>query len=162
MTNKYPEISPGITRDNVLALDIAIHTGYFSMHGRGTWDFSEAKRRNDNKQHGAFRKTLIEFIQAHDIKLIVAEDVAVNNHFVDTKKLSEFRGILLEICDTLDLREPIFVNPKAIKKWATGDGNADKQKMIQFCKLRWKTDPTDDNEADATHIFMYLIHKFHL
>ena len=162
MTPNQKSAELNVTRDNVLALDIAIHTGYFSTHGSGTWDFSESQRRNNNKQHAAFRNTLIEFIQANDIKIIIAEDVSVNNYFIDSRKLSEFRGILLEVCDTLNLREPIFINNKAVKKWATGDGNADKEKMIKFCKLRWKTDPVDDNEADATHIFMYFVHKFHL
>lgn len=155
-------VASKLTRDNVLALDIATHCGYFSLHESGTWDFTESMRRNNNKQHGAFRKTLIDFIQKYNIRQIIAEDVSVNNHFIDARKLSEFRGILLEICDTYDLPEPIFINPKTVKSWATGDGNATKGKMIQFCKLRWKTDPKDDNEADATHIFMYYIHKFHL
>lgn len=151
-----------VTRDSVLALDIATHTGYYSMHGSGTWNFTESMRRNNNKQHGAFRKTLIEFITEHNIKVIVAEDVSVNNHFIDARKLSEFRGILMEICDTLDLPEPIFINPKTVKKWATGNGSATKDMMVDFCKLRWKTNPIDDNEADATHIFMYYIKKFNL
>lgn len=151
-----------VAKENVLALDIATHTGYYSIHGSGTWDFTESMRRNNNKQHAAFRNTLIEFIKSNNIKVIVAEDVSVNNHFTDTRKLSEFRGILMEICDTLDLPEPIFINPKTIKKWATGNGNADKKMMIEFCKLRWHTSPVDDNEADATHIFFYYIKKFNI
>lgn len=158
-------LKPGdykLTRSEVLALDIAIHTGYFSLAGRGTWDFTETLRNNNRKQHGAFRKTLMDFIQAHGIRQIVAEDVAVNNHFIDTRKLSEFRGILLEICDTLDLPEPVFINPMTIKKFATGDGHADKAKMVKYCKLRWHTDPVDDNEADATHIFFCFVKRFNL
>lgn len=151
-----------VTRERVLALDIATHTGYYSLHGSGTWNFTESMKRNNNKQHAAFRNTLIEFITQHDIKVIVAEDVSVNNHFTDTRKLSEFRGILMEVCDTLNLPEPIFVNPKVIKKWATGNGNADKKMMMDFCQLRWKTTPADDNEADATHIFFYYVKKFNL
>lgn len=151
-----------VTREHVLALDIATHTGYYSLHGSGTWNFTESMKRNNNKQHAAFRNTLIEFITQHDIKVIVAEDVSVNNHFTDTRKLSEFRGILMEVCDTLNLPEPIFVNPKVIKKWATGNGNADKKMMMDFCRLRWKTTPADDNEADATHIFFYYVKKFNL
>lgn len=60
------------------------------------------------------------------------------------------------------VRSPVFLNPRTIKAWATGDGNADKAKMMRFCKLRWKTEPVDDNEADATHIFMYYVKKFKL
>lgn len=155
-------VASAITRNNVLGLDIATHCGYFSLHESGTWDFTESLHRNNNKQHSAFRNTLIEFIQKYDIKQIVAEDVSVNNHFIDARKLSEFRGIMLEICDTLNLPEPVFINPKKIKSWATGNGNATKADMVKFCKLRWKTNPVDDNEADATHIFMYYISKFHL
>lgn len=161
-TVKNMPIASKPTRDEILGLDIATHCGYFSTHERGTWNFEESMRRNNNKQHAAFRNTLIDFIQKYNIKQIVAEDVSVNNHFIDARKLSEFRGILLEVCDTLDLPEPAFINPKTVKSWATGNGNATKNDMIKFCKLRWKTDPCDDNEADATHIFMYYIHKFHL
>lgn len=44
-----------LTKDQVLGLDIATHTGYHSVHGSGTWDFTESMRRNGNKQHKAFR-----------------------------------------------------------------------------------------------------------
>ncbi len=150
------------TRDQVLGLDIATHCGFYSTHESGTWNFEESMRRNNNKQHKAFRDTLIDFITKYDIRQIVAEDVNVNNHFIDQRKLSEFRGILLEVCDTLDLPEPAFINVKVVKSWATGDGNADKATMIKFAKLRWKVECIDDNEADALHIWQYYIHKFHI
>lgn len=151
-----------LTRDQVLALDIATHCGFYSIHEGGTWNFEESMRRNNNKQHKAFRDTIIDFIQKYGIKQVVAEDVNVNNHFIDARKLSEFRGILLEVCDTLDLPEPIFINVKKVKSWATGDGNADKAKMVKFAQLRWKVEVVDDNEADALHIWQYFIHKFHI
>ena len=151
-----------LTRDQVLALDIATHTGFFCLNERGTWNFDESMRRNNNKQHKAFRDTLMEFIQRNGIKQIVAEDVSVNNHFIDTRKLSEFRGILFEVCDTLDLPEPHFINPKSLKKFATGNVNATKAYMIKFCKLRWQIEPGDDNEADAIHIFFCYIKRFNL
>ena len=151
-----------ITKDQVLALDIATHCGYFSMHEAGTWNFEETKRRNDNKQHKHFRDTLIDFIQSHGIKAVVIEDINVNNHFTDMRKLAEFRGILFEICDSLDLPEPDKVNVSHLKKFATGDGRADKKKMIEFCKIRWKYDPPDDNAADACHIYYYYIRKHNI
>jgi hypothetical protein len=151
-----------LTKEQVLGLDIATHTGYFSLAEHGTWNFTESMRRNNNKQHAAFRNTLMDFIQKHGIKQIVAEDVNVNSHFTDTRKLSEFRGILLEICDTLDLPEPVFINTSTVKKFATGDGRADKKKMMEFCRQRWKTEPVDDNEADATHIFFCYVKRLKL
>lgn len=155
-----------LTKECVLGLDIATHTGFYSMHSSGTWNFEESMRRNNNKQHAAFRNTLIEYITSNNIKMIVAEDVNAGRgslgSYKSSVKLSEFRGILMEICDTLNLPEPAFINLKTVKKWATGNGNADKAMMMDFCRKRWKTDPVDDNEADATHIFMYYIKKFKL
>lgn len=151
-----------LTRDRVLGLDIATHTGFHSVHGSGTWDFTESMRRNGNKQHKAFRDTVMSFITEHGICQIVAEDVSAGTSaggFKASVKLAEFRGILFEICDTLDLPEPVFINPITVKKWATGNGNADKEMMIDYCKRRWGIDPCDDNEADATHIFMYYVRK---
>lgn len=153
---------PVIHREEVLALDIATHCGYYSMHGNGTWNFTESKRRNDNKQHKDFRDTLLGFIQEHGIRQIVAEDINVNNHFTDMRKLSEFRGILFEICDELDLPEPEFVNVATLKKWATGNGRADKAMMMRACEEKYHYVPPDDNAADACHLYFYYCRKYRL
>lgn len=153
---------PVIHREEVLALDIATHCGYYSMHGNGTWNFTESKRRNDNKQHKDFRDTLLGFIREHGIRQIVAEDINVNNHFTDMRKLSEFRGILFEICDELDLPEPEFVNVATLKKWATGNGRADKAMMMRACEEKYHYVPPDDNAADACHLYYYYCRKHRL
>ena len=116
MANRDSENSV-LTREQVLALDIATHTGYFSLHEAGTWNFTESKRRNGNKMHGAFRTTLLSLLRRYGIRRVVAEDVSVNRHFYDMRRLSELRGILLEVCDELDIPEPEFVNPAVLKKW---------------------------------------------
>lgn len=157
-----PASTPEPTRDQVLALDIATHTGYFSMHEAGTWNFTESRRRNGNKLHGAFRTMLITFIRRYGIRRIVAEDVCVNRHFYDMRRLAELRGILLEVCDELDLPEPEFVNVTTLKKWATGDGRATKARMIDACRQRYGILPIDDNAADACHLFYYYLRKHRL
>lgn len=154
-----------LTRDHVLSLDIATHTGYHSADESGTWDFSESLHRNNNKQHKAFRDTLIAFIQKYDIHQIIAEDVSAGTSkggFKSSVKLAHFHGIMFEVCDELGLPEPILINTKTVKKWATGDGNADKAKMVKFCIKRWGFTPCDDNEADATHIYYYFCRQFHI
>lgn len=151
-----------IGKEHVLALDIATYTGYYSVHESGVWNFTESKKRNDNKQHKDFRDTLLSFIKDYGILQIVAEDVNVNNHFRDMRKLSEFRGILLEICDELNLPEPEFINVATLKKWATGNGKAGKPDMMQACIDRYRYTPVDDNAADACHLFHYYIRKYRI
>lgn len=155
-TNNEP---PSLTKFDVLALDVATLTGYYSAHGSGTWDFKESKRRNDNKQHKAFRDTLINFITEHGIKQVYAEDVNAGTHFGGMRKLSEFRGILLEVCDELNLPEPEFINISTIKKFATGNGKASKEDMVEACINKYHHTPVDDNEADACHIFYYYLKR---
>ncbi|MFR4026601.1 MAG: hypothetical protein ACLTZY_14100 [Alistipes indistinctus] len=77
------------------------------------------QKTHDNKMHGSFRETLMAFIKEHGIKYIVAEDVAMNRHFYDMRRLAELRGVLLEVCDETDIPEPEFINPATLKKWAT-------------------------------------------
>jgi hypothetical protein len=46
------------------------------------------------------------------------------------------------------------VNISTLKKWATGDGAADKWKMVRFAR-QFKADISDDNEADAILLLEY-------
>lgn len=152
----------GLCKEQILSLDIASQTGYYAVHESGAWNFYESKARNDNKQHKAFRDTLIDFITKHGIKQVVAEDVNVNNHFIDMRKLSEFRGILLEVCDELSLPEPVFLNVMSIKKYATGNGRATKLDMINACVEKYGYRPRTDDEADAFWVFKYYCHKYRI
>lgn len=133
-------VSDNIGREQVLALDVATKTGYYSQHESGTWNFAESKRRNGNKMHGAFRTMLLAYM----------------------RRLAELRGILLEVCDELDLPEPEFVNPATLKKFATGDGRATKEQMIRACREKYRYDATDDNAADACHLYHYYIRKYRI
>lgn len=154
--------SRGLHKEQVLGLDIATMCGYYSTHEYGAWNFYESKARNGNKQHKAFRDTLIGFIRRCGIRQVVAEDVNVNNHFIDMRKLSEFRGILLEVCDELDLPEPVFLNVASIKKFATGNGRATKIDMINACVAKYDYRPCTDDEADAFWIYKYYCHKYRI
>lgn len=148
-----------LERSHILGLDVATVTGYYSLHGSGTWNFSESLARNGKKQHKAFRDTLIGFITAYGIRRIVAEDVSVNKYFTDIRKLSEFRGILLEVCDEFDLPEPEFVNVAALKKFSTGSGRATKGEMMAACVERYRFHPRSHDEADAFLLFQYYCRK---
>ena len=156
--NKIPD---DLRRSEVLALDVAEHTGYYSAHEMGTWNFTESAR-NDYKQHLAFRETLIAFIKKYNIRVITAEDVTVAKHFMSMRKLAEFRGVLFETCDELGLPEPILVNLSTIKKYATGNGKATKQDMIDYMIKKYNQIPQTDDTADACHLYYYFVNKYRL
>ena len=78
----------------------------------------------------------------------------------DFRQVAQYIG--LAICAQLGLPEPKFINVSTVKKWATGDGKADKKKMIEYCIKRWNITPVDDNMADATHIFKYYVRIYKL
>lgn len=141
---------------------MATTTGYYSLHGSGVWNFSERLARNDGKQHKAFRDTLLDFISEHGIRKIVAEDISVNKHFTDIRKLSELRGILLEVCDELCLPEPEFVHVAALKKFATGNGRATKSEMIAACRNQYRFEPRTHDEADAFMLFHYFCRRWRI
>lgn len=153
-------MSQGLSKNQILGLDIATMCGYYSTHESGAWNFYESKQRNDNKQHKAFRDTLIEFIQRYGIRQVVAEDLNVNNYFTDMRRLAEFRGILLEVCDELSLPEPVFINVMTLKKFATGNGRATKLDMIKACVDKYNYRPRTDDEADAFWLYKYYCHKY--
>lgn len=142
---------------DILSLDIATKTGYYhTSDGGGVWNFTPTIKRNDRKQYKAMRETLIRFIKKHDIKIIVAEDVNVKTSFVALRKLSEFRGVLKEVCESLDLPEPIFINVTSVKYTLTGSGKASKELMIRTIKRKFQIDVEDDNHADAIAVFYHF------
>lgn len=152
-----------ITRENVLALDVAEHCGYYSTHECGVWNFTQRKGKDAPEQHGLFYDTLTAFIRKYGIRQVVAEDVCVSKHFVASRKLSELRGVLCAVCAREGLPQPVFLNVTTIKKWATGDGKADKKKMMEYCQKRWGIDVKGkDDLADAIHIFKYYVRKYQL
>lgn len=162
LTEEYVK---SISRKDILSLDIATTTGYYNIYEHGVVKFPATDKApkylgKDYAQHKAFRKWLLDMITKHHVKAIAAEDV-IYGHFVDFRKLCEFRGIALEVCETLNIPIILF-KPSDVKKFATGSGNANKQQMIEACAKRWHIDAVDDNEADAAHIFFYFCNRYKL
>lgn len=155
-----------LSRRDVMAFDVASHCGYYTLGDYGTKYFPSNDRAPkklgpDYAQHKNFREWLIEILTAHQIKVVAAEDV-IQGDFISTRKLAEFRGIMFEVCETLDIPIVTF-KPSDIKKHGTGKGNADKKMMIKFAEERYHIEVgNDDNLADAIHIYMYFIHRYKL
>ena len=161
------EYVSNLKRNQVLALDIAEHTGVFSTYFQGTVYFPVAESKDakkfgsDYNQHQSFGNWLKKTIIENGYKVVAAEDVNVSKNFIALRKLSELRGVLMYVCAELDI-PLVFINVKSLKKWATGDGNADKRKMIEYCEKRWHYAVKDDNESDACHIYFYILKHYNL
>lgn len=156
-----------LKRGDVMAFDVASRCGYYTLGDYGTkyfppTDKAPKKLGPEYAQHKCFRLWLIEILTKNNIKVVAAEDVIYAGHFIDFRKLCELRGILFEVCQTLDI--PIITfSPKDIKKHGTGNGNADKKMMMLFAEKRYHIEVgNDDNLADAIHIYMYFIHRYRL
>lgn len=156
-----------LCKRDVLSLDIAEHTGFYSTHDWGTWYFPPTEKAakkygSEYEQHRQFYLTVKDFILKHRIKVVAAEDVNVGKSFIAMRKLAEFRGVLYALCAELNV-PIVFFNVRSIKVWATGDGRADKKKMMEYAVKRWHIDPEkDDNIADACHIFYYFTHRYNI
>lgn len=160
------EFVKSLSRREVMAFDVASHCGYYTLGDYGTKYFPNNDRAPkklgpDYAQHKNFREWLIEILTSHKIRAVAAEDV-IQGDFISTRKLAEFRGIMFEVCETLDIPVVTF-KPSDIKKHGTGKGNADKKMMIKFAEERYHIEVNnDDNLADAIHIYMYFIHRYKL
>jgi Holliday junction resolvasome RuvABC endonuclease subunit len=167
MANLTEELLSTLKRSNVLALDIAEHTGYFTAADYGQWYFPRtedaAKKYGEGyQQHKNFRDRIKKFIIANHIKVVVAEDLNVGKSFIAARKLGEFRGVLYELCATMGI-PLIFYNVAAIKKYATNNGNASKEMMINAAERRFHIDcEKNDNIADAACIYFMFCERYNL
>lgn len=154
--------TPPLHREDVLALDIATQCGYYSLHGSGTWNFWPSRSRNQGHTYKAFYDTLTAFIREHAIRQLVVEDLNVNAHFTDLRKLGQLHGVMLLVCEQQALAPPRYVNVSALKKWSTGYGRASKTQMVAACVENYNFHPADDNEADAFLLFHYACRKWRI
>lgn len=155
-----------LTKMNVVGLDPAAHFGFYNPKEYGVQYFPNTEKAP--KKLGAdygkwknLREWFMDYLTRNKIKAVATEDV-IFGHFVDFRSLCMIRGIIFEVCETLNI--PIIAfKPSDIKRHGTGSGNANKQKMIEYAEKRYhiETDNLDDL-ADAIHIYMYFIHRYKL
>lgn len=167
MQKMNKEFVESLKRSEVMGCDPATHFGYHSTHESGTWFFpntesATSKYGPDYHQLKNFREKMMDFIVSNGIKVVASESIDGGcKSWLSLRKLAEFHGVMQELCATLDV-PIVYVNQKDLKKWATGNGNADKKEMIEYCEKRWHLTPLDDNNADAIHIYMYFIKRYNL
>jgi len=138
---------------NILTIDPGAKTGWASLHGdkirHGVEDFTIKKGESAGMQLIRFECWLEEIIKLTEPKLVVYEEVK-SQWIGPSLDLQRFVAIIQSFCEKRGLNYT-FVNPAALKRWATGKGNASKELMLAFAEMRNDgPDKIENNhEADA-------------
>lgn len=135
----------------ILALDQASKCGFCVGDIYGEWDLTTRKDESIGMKLLRFRAKLKEVCVSENINLVVYERVAGQhkNSIIHSAKLI---AIVESFCEENDIEYRAF-SAKEIKQFATGNGNANKQKMIDAAVEKYGYDGKSDNVADAIHIY---------
>lgn len=135
---------------NILALDIATKTGWKTKTASGVWNLKPNRGESEGMRVVRFKAKVKELIELEQINLIAYERPA-GMHKASIMVASEMVGVLKDLCIDSNIDLACY-SASEIKKFATGKGNANKQKMIQTA-IDLGYNPKDDNEADAIHLY---------
>ena len=136
----------------ILALDIASLTGWcLNNNLYGTWDLKTRKDESMGMKLIRFKSKLKEIHASENLDLIVYERPA-GRHANSIIHQAKLIAILEEFCEDLGISYSAS-SASEIKRFATGKGNANKEEMIQAAKDKYGYMGSDDNEADAIHLW---------
>lgn len=151
----------------ILALDLATHTGWaHNLEGVhvGTWTLATKKeitqwgknrltRRLDPR---ILRLTNEVRIWCSSVDCIIFEDVEFGSSRMQTQLWSALRAAVWLACtDCVGNIHYDCVNVKTLKKWGTGNGNADKAMMIAAARRQRPDLIFDEDSADAFHLLTW-------
>lgn len=145
---------------NILAIDQASNCGWCTKNAYGVWDFNTRKDESSGMKMIRFRAKLKEICELEDINLIVYERVA-GQHSNSIIHAAKMVGMIETFCEENEIAYKA-VSASEVKKFATGKGNANKEKMIESARLKYGYEGNNDNEADAIHIYHHTIQDLNL
>lgn len=145
----------------VIALDLGTTTGwalrgYDGLITSGTASFKPGRYDGGGMRYLRFTNWLTELDRlSGPIEAIYFEEV---RRHAGTDAAHVFGGLLAVLTSWSELRGVPYqgVPVGTIKKFLTGQGNANKKTMIDAVRVRGFS-PTDDNEADAIAILLWAI-----
>jgi Holliday junction resolvasome RuvABC endonuclease subunit len=155
----------------ILAIDLGTHCGYAlgSTEGanehtgpvplmlRGSWNLKPGKFDGGGMRAVRFKNELDKLMRAIPFERVVFEAVRAHKG-VDAAHV--YGGLMMTLQAWCETQEPPIpyegVGVGAIKKFATGKGNASKGEMLAAVeRLGFPTD--DDNEADAVALLLLAL-----
>ncbi len=144
---------------NILALDFGQHMGWATRYGgkikSGTVNFSNGQFDGAGVRYLKFS----QWLATHDyLDLVFYEGVRSHNGIDAAHIYGGWMAIVQAYCEKYNI--PYAADHvKTIKKFWTGKGNADKDKMIHVAREKG-FNPKDDNEADALAVLHLAVHVF--
>lgn len=140
----------------ILALDPAVHCGFAHQCGiSGTWDLTVRRDESAGMRLIRLRGKLNEVLKNAPFNLLVFEAArhAAPGQQGALVVQAELQGVVKAWCHDNHIEYRGY-SPSEVKKHATGKGNASKEAMIDFAKVKWgrTVKIVDDNHADALWI----------
>ena len=137
----------------ILAIDAATKTGWAliksgMVYESGVQDFGKKRGESNGIMFIRFRKWLGKMISDCNPALIVYEQPQRFKSGAASEIAYNLTGRIQEIAHETFVEYATYT-PKALKKFATGNGNADKPAMVTACERKSGKAVTDHNEADA-------------
>lgn len=128
----------------VLGLDLSLTApGAAGPGGAGTLH-TDSKR--GDKRFCDIRDWMIDQVHGRNLQLALIE--AVPPYDFASSGLERVHGVAREVLARYDIPFA-YVNVSALKRFATGDGRADKAEVMRIVQEEWCIDVEDDNAADA-------------
>lgn len=153
------------TRLSVLALDMATKTGWSLRDSRGSLTSGVLNLSLRTGESGGMRllrfKRWLREVLDGGVDLVAYERPISHGHGGSRvgalKVCANLEGVLLaELEGRCDY---VSATPAAIKKHATGKGNANKALMVEAASKLWGVKPRDDNEADALCVLAWALNE---
>ena len=143
----------------ILAIDQASYCGWaLSKDLYGVWDLTTKKDEDMGMKLIRFRNKLKEVCTSEGVEMIVYERVA-GMHTASIIHAAKMVAIIETFCTENGINYTAF-SAQEVKKFATGKGNANKDAMVKAAQEKYGYPGTDDNIADALHIWHLAVKTF--
>ena len=138
---------------NILALDLGTKCGWCSEDENGVLNLKPSTHETAGERYRKFKQWLDDYLWTVD--QVVYEEVHAH---IGTEAAHVYGGLVAVLqCACLEKGiEYKGISVQAIKKHATGNGNAKKDAMVVAATLKFpKINVIDDNHSDALHLYDY-------
>ena len=143
----------------ILSLDVATKTGWcLDDKFHGVWDLKLKRGESGGMKLLRLEAKIKEAINAYGGVDMVAIERPAGRHPASIIHQAELIGVVKRYCNVSGIEYSEY-SASEIKKFATGKGNCNKQKMVEAVEALGYT-VADDNEADAIHLWRMVREEF--